>query len=114
MSGTRATVIAYGTSAVLGLLLWTLTAHGSHRTEPWDAPGYWTISYPIAIGLSGVLGLTFPQRPWRWAAVLMFSQLVVMLLGGSDASLLPLGLILMAALTLPAAALATLCAWARG
>jgi hypothetical protein len=76
-------------------------------------PGYWTIAYPAAIALSGLLGALFPERPWRWTALLMFMQFVVMFLGGSALGLLPLGLILMAVLTLPAATLASLCAWAR-
>ena len=83
------------------------------RIEPWDTPGYWTIAYPVAIALSGLLGYLFPDRPWRWAALLTFMQFVVMFLGGSGLGLLPLGLILMAILALPAAALASLCAWVR-
>ena len=108
----RWAAMAYGISAALGLALWTVAAKPGTAPNR-DAPGYWTVSYPIAIALSGALGLAFPQRPWRWAAVLMFSQLAVMFLGGSDFGLLPLGLILMAVLTLPAAALASACAWVR-
>lgn len=87
----------------------------SGRKEPWDWSGYWTVSYPIAIVLSGALGYVFPQRPWRWALVVVFSQMVVMLLGGSGFGLLPLGLVLLGVLSLPAIALAKLAAavWLR-
>src|SRR2546423_1275816 len=106
--------IAHLTSIMLGLALWTVAAMLGKHAEPWDAPGYWTIAYPAAIALSGLLGYLFPERPWRWAALLMLMQLAVMFMGGSDFSLLPLGLVLLAVLTLPAAALASLCARLRG
>jgi hypothetical protein len=107
---TNRTATAFLASAMLGLALWSTAAILGHRAEPWDAPGYWTIAYPAAIALSAVLGILFPERPWRWAALLMFMQCVVMFAGGSDLGLLPLGLILMAVLTLPAAAAASLAA----
>jgi hypothetical protein len=110
----RRTWTACAASIVLGLALWITAAGLGKRAEPWDAPGYWTVAYPIAIGLSGLLGYLFPERAWRWAALLMLLQLVVMFLAGSDFGLLPLGLILMAVLTLPAAALASLCVRVRG
>jgi hypothetical protein len=113
MNGARETWIAYVTAAVLGLLLWAAAAVAEMRVEPWDAPSYWTITYPAALALSGLLGFIFPERPWRWALTLMFMQLPVMSLGGSGSSLLPMGLILMAVLALPGIGLAYLCAWAR-
>ena len=109
----RTTSIAIACAIVLGLALWTAAALLGHRAEPWDAPSYWTIAYPAAIALSGALGFAFPQRPWRWVLALMFMQLPVMILGGSGFSLLPMGLILMAVLSLPGIGLAYLCAWAR-
>jgi len=109
----RTTAIALVSAIVLGLALWTAAALLGHRAEPWDAPSYWTIAYPAAAILAGALGFAFPQRPWRWALVLMFMQLPVMIAGGSDFSLLPMGLILMAALALPGIGLAYLCAGAR-
>jgi hypothetical protein len=113
MNPARESWIAYGASIVLGLTLWTVVAVAEMRLEPWDAPSFWTIYYPAAIGLSGVLGFVFPARPWRWAVLLMFMQLPIMVLGGSGFSLLPMGLILMAVLALPAVGLAYLCAWAK-
>jgi hypothetical protein len=62
---------------------------------------------------AGVLGYAFPQRPWRWAVVMMFMQAAVMVIAGSGFGLLPLGLILLAVLSLPAVALARLAAKIR-
>lgn len=93
---------AYVIALVSSLALWTATSALSGRREPWDWAGYWTISYPIALLLAGALGSLFPQRPWRWALVVIFSQLIVMLVGGSGLGLLPLGLILLGVLSLPA------------
>ena len=104
---------AFALSLFSGLLLWTLTSFLSHRREPWDATAYWTIAYPLAILLCAGLGALFPQRPWRWAVTVIFSQLVVMIAGGSDFSLLPLGLMLLALLSLPASAAAWIGAWFR-
>lgn len=94
--------LAYTVALVGSLALWTATAALSGRREPWDWGGYWSFSYPVALLLAGVLGALFPQRPWRWALVVIFSQAIVMLLGGSGLGLLPLGLILLGVLSLPA------------
>jgi len=51
-----------------GVSLWLLTSLISGRAEAWDAPMYWTVTYPLAILLAGVLGYRAPRRAWRWAA----------------------------------------------
>lgn len=96
------TKIAFGVATVLGAIIWLTTSALTGRREPWDAPQFWTVAYPIAIACGGVLGYLFPVRPWRWVFVLMFMQGVVMIFGGSGLGLLPLGLILLAILALPA------------
>ncbi len=102
--------VAYGMAIIAGAALWTLTAATGGRSEPWDAPGYWSVGYPLAVVLSGVLGYVFPRRAWRWAAVLMFMQAPVMIFSGAGLGLFPLGLIALAVLSLPAVALASLAA----
>ncbi len=103
----------YGIAMAAGAVLWIATALIGGRGEPWDVPGYWTVAYPLAIALAGLLGYAFPVRPWRWAAVVMLMQVVVMLFGSSGFGLLPAGLLLLTVLTLPAIALAQLAAWVR-
>lgn len=97
-----------------GAALWLGTVALSGRGEAWDSPLYWSIAYPLCIGLAGVLGYAEPSRPWRWALAVMLVQPVVMILtSGSSFGLLPLGLILFAILALPAIAGARIGAWVR-
>lgn len=85
-----------------GALLWLGTMAASGRNEAWDSPLYWSITYPLCIGLAAVLGYVEPVHPWRWALSLMLVQPIVMMLtSGSSFGLLPLGLILFAMLALP-------------
>lgn len=103
----------YLIAAIGGVALWTATALVGGRTEPWDTGLYWSVSYPLALVAAAVLGYVFPSRPWRWALVLIYSQVLVMLVSGSGLGLLPLGLVLLAFLCLPAVALARFGAFAR-
>ena len=93
-------------SCLLGTALWTATAIAGGGGEPWDSELYWSASYPCALALAAAIGFLFPDRPWRWAAVLIFSQLVVIAASAPGLGLLPLGLILLGLLSLPAIALA--------
>lgn len=102
--------VGYGIAIIAGVVLWTLTAATGGRSEPWDAPGYWSVGYPLAVVLSGGLGYLFPRGAWRWAAALMFMQAPVMIFSGAGLSLFPMGLIALAVLSLPAVALAVIAA----
>lgn len=104
---------AFGLAAMLGLALWCATSWVGTRPEPWDNPVFWSASYPISLLGSLVLGILFPDRPWRWAVVLVFAQLPVLLLAGSGFTLLPLGIVALGVLAVPPAALATIGARAR-
>lgn len=101
-------------SILTGLLLWFAAAHFGGRREPWDSELYWTLFYPAAVLLSGIFGVLFPDRPWRWALCLIFSQLVVMAASGagpgSNLGLLPLGAVMLAILSVPAIGAALLAA----
>jgi hypothetical protein len=103
----------YLIAVIGGVALWTATALVGGRSEPWDSGLYWSVSYPLSLVAAAVLGYVFPSRPWRWALVLMYSQVLVMLASGSGLGLLPLGLILLGMLSLPAIALARAGAFAR-
>ena len=99
----RDSLLAHVLSGMAGLALWAATATVTGKREPWDAGTYWTVSYPLAIFGSAVLGFLFPERAWRWAATLMLMQFVVMIAMGSGLGLWPLGLIVLAVLAAPAA-----------
>lgn len=104
---------ALSLAAALGLALWSTTSWIGTRPEPWDNQIFWSAAYPLSLLGCLALGVLFPDRSWRWAAVLIFAQLPIVLLSGSDLSLLPLGLVGLAGLTVPAALLATIGARAR-
>lgn len=109
----RNTKVAFAIAFAASTILWIATSITSKRVEPWDASSYWTVSYPLAIVLAGLLGYIAPARPWRWAVVIMYTQLIVMFGLGSDLSLLPLGLILLGILAVPAVVVAKGAAWMR-
>jgi peptidoglycan/LPS O-acetylase OafA/YrhL len=101
---------AYAVALGGGALLWIVTAKIAGRTEAWDAPMYWTITYPLAIVLAGLLGFLVPRRAWRWGLAVFLAQPVVLAVSASGFGLMPLGLILFAVLSLPAVGLAALAA----
>lgn len=97
-----------------GAALWIVTAVASGRSEAWDSPFYWSLTYPLCIALAGLLGYLAPTRSWRWALAVMLVQPVVMILtSGSGLGLLPLGLILFGVLALPPMLGARVGAWLR-
>lgn len=102
----RTALPAYVSALALGGVLWALAAIATGRVEPWDSRLYWQAAYPAAVVLSAGLGFAFPHRSWRWAFAVMAAQAVVMALAGAGAGLLPLGLVLLAVLAVPGAALA--------
>jgi hypothetical protein len=110
MSGTRSST-AFATAAVIGIVLWFTGAVLSGHREVWDSGLYWVLFYPLAIGASALLGYLFPERPWRWAAMLFAAQFLAMLLrSGEIGSLAPLGLVMFGVLALPAVFAASLAA----
>lgn len=87
-------------------MLWLGTAALSGRSEAWDSPAYWTITYPLSIVLAGTLGYLVPIRPWRWALTVMLAQLLTLTATAASFGLLPLGLVLFTILALPPVAAA--------
>ena len=90
------------TSLAAGTVLWSIASLLLEGREPWDAPGYWSLWYPLALLIAAVLGCLFPRRPWRWPIAVMLVQLPVMLfIAGGDGGLLPLGALLLLVLAVP-------------
>ncbi len=104
---------AYRAAIAGGALLWLATAALSGRTEAWDSPLYWTITYPLTVGLAGWLGYRAPERPWRWGLSALLAQAVALAVTAADFGLLPLGLLLFSVLALPAVGLARFTAGLR-
>src|SRR4051794_27040583 len=88
-------------AAATGAALWLIVSVVSGRREAWDTGVYWTVGYPIAIGLCGLLGFVFPRRPWRWSLTIFFAQFATMAVrNGELGNLWPLGLALFGTLSL--------------
>jgi hypothetical protein len=88
-------------AVVAALVLWFAVAWAGGRGEPWDSPVYWSVGYPLSLALAALFGFAAPVHAWRWGLAITFAQLPVMFVGGSGSNLLPLGLILLAFLSLP-------------
>ncbi len=101
---------AWSAAIIGGALLWLVTAGVSGRREAWDSSLYWTVAYPLGIGLAGGLGYWVPHKPWRWGLAVMLAQALALVTSGSDFGLLPLGLIVFSILALPAVGVAALMA----
>jgi hypothetical protein len=103
-------------AATAGLLLWLVAAEFGGRREAWDSPLYWSLAYPLALVVCGLLGYAFPARPALWAFVLFEAQFLGMCLrAGELGGLWPLGMAAFALLALPGVALGKVGArWGRG
>jgi hypothetical protein len=105
---------AYATAFLAGTILWSLATIAAGGREVWDAGLYWTAAYPAALLIGGGLAVLYPERPWRWPLVVMLTQMPVMIAMGSGLGLFPLGLALLAILSLPGMAIAAIIgAWRR-
>lgn len=104
-SGHLTQAYGYSTAIIAGCVLWLLAMALGDRTEAWDSPVYWTVSYPLAIVITGYIAWRIPEQPWRWGLAIMFSQAVVLAFTAADFSLLPLGLVLFGVLAIPPIAL---------
>jgi hypothetical protein len=104
---------ACAVAALAGILLWLGTSALSGRREAWDSSLYWTVAYPLAIAIAGILGYLATERPWRWGLLIMLAQAVTLTFASSSFGLLPLGLILFAVLAVPPMLVARLAAGLR-
>jgi hypothetical protein len=114
-AATDALAVPYAIAAAAGAVLWLAGAEFTGRREAWDSGLYWTVFYPLALAACGLLGYFFPERPKRWAIALFLAQCLAMgIRNGEIGSLLPLGIIVFAVLSLPGVAVANLGARIRG
>lgn len=89
-------------AAVAGVALWFTTSMLTGQREAWDSSLYWSVTYPAALVTCAVLGYAYPRRSWLWALVLFASQFVAMLIQARElGNLWPLGLAMIAIMSLP-------------
>lgn len=102
---------AHAAAFTAGTILWSVTGIAAGGREIWDTALYWNAAYPAALLMAAGLAAFHPVRPWRWCPTLMLAQIPVMIAMGSGFSLLPLGLALLAVLSLPAMLAASIASW---
>lgn len=90
----------------VGVVFWVLVAWWTPGGEPWDAPAFWTVVYPIALAIAAVLGACFPRKSWLWGLMLMVLQVPVVAVMSGVGPLLLAGVVYALVLALPAMAIA--------
>src|SRR5262245_59544903 len=100
-------------AAAGGAAIWALVAVASARREAWGAGLYWSVGMPAVCLLSLALGYLHPARSWRWGVAPLIGQFLCMLLMQGPGNLLPVGVLVFAALSLPSILAARIGAFAR-
>jgi hypothetical protein len=104
-------------AVVAGILAWDLVRLLGEHADAWDDPYYWTIALPLMLGTAFMLGLGFPEHPWRWGLAIVFAQATwatfLDFAGDGEISLLPDGLLTFALVALPCVLAAYVGQWLR-
>jgi hypothetical protein len=95
---------------LLGAAAWLVPSAITGKAEAWDDPIYFQAALPALAVAVFALGIAFPIRAWRWGPLAMAGQALALLLANpsGDLSLLPVGIILMALISIPLALLSGL------
>jgi peptidoglycan/LPS O-acetylase OafA/YrhL len=113
----RSEIVPAATAVVAGVLSWDIVRLLGERREAWDDPNYWLIGFPLMLVAAFILGLGFPQRPWRWVLIMIGAQAAwaffLALIADGAPNLFPLGLIMFALLGLPCLCAAYAAKWVR-
>lgn len=99
-------VAATAVTLKVGVVFWVLVAWRTPGGEPWDAPAFWTVVYPLALGIASVLGACFPRRAWLWGLLLLALQVPVVAVMSGVGPLLLVGVVYALVLAVPAMAIA--------
>lgn len=95
-------------TCVVSLFFWTVVSAITGAEEPWDLASYWTIIYPAALALSLILGAVLKSSQWSAGAIVMLSQVPVVLATSDTSPLLAAGIIVATVLSIPAITLSWL------
>ncbi len=99
-------IAASAVTLKVGVVFWMLVAWRTPGGEPWDAPAFWTVAYPIALAIAAVLGACFPRKAWLWGLLLIALQVPVVAVMSGVGPLLLAGVVYALVLALPAMAIA--------
>ncbi len=84
----------------LGILVWV--SFRDNGQDPTESLTYWQIGYPISILFSGIMGIFYSERPWRWGVIIIWIQFGLGLITSKgDLNLLPPGILFYMLLTAP-------------
>lgn len=86
----------------VALFYWLLISRLTDAAEPWDAVGYWTAFYPLSLLLAVFGGWLIGRHGWIAGLIVTFAQLPVMIANAGTGPLLPIGVIFLIILSLPA------------
>ncbi|WP_146033406.1 hypothetical protein [Stenotrophomonas sp. VV52] len=90
----------------VGVVFWVLVAWRTPGGEPWDTPAFWSVVYPIALGIAAVLGACFPRKAWLWGLLLLALQVPVVAVMSGIGPLLLAGIVYALVLAIPAMVIA--------
>ena len=93
---------------IVGAVYWQIFCRVTGAREPWDAPTYWTVAYPVSVIFSGIIGRFLGAHGWFGGALLTLVQLPVMWLNNGSGPLWIVGLIFLIVLAIPCAAVSAL------
>ena len=90
-------------------LCWLVACRLAGVREPWDAEAYWRWWVPASLALSAVAGWFWRKRGWLAGVLITVAQLPVVWIGNGEAGgLWAAGVLILALLALPAAAVSAL------
>jgi hypothetical protein len=99
---------------VASLMVWLLVSVAGGGGEAWDKAAYWSVGLP-ALYLAGGVGACLTKvSAWKLALWSGLGQFTGLLLTASGLSMWPIGLLLLALLSLPVLAVAQAARWLRG
>lgn len=90
------------TAVLTGTLYWGLAAAVFNVEEPWDAPLYWPVLYPISLGICAAFGARTNWRPAVIGLGVIFPQVLMIVLRDPGMQTITIGGAFGAALSLPA------------
>ena len=102
---------------VAGILAWDLVRLLGEHADAWDDSYYWIIGLPLMLATAFLLGLGFPEHPWRWGLAIVAAQAAwatfLDFAGDGEISLLPSGLVTFALVAVPCVIAAYAGQWLR-
>jgi hypothetical protein len=93
---------------LVGAVYWQLFCRMTGTLEPWDAPIYWGIGYPLSLILSAIIGRLLGAHGWLGGALFTLAQLPIMWINNGTGSLWVVGLMFLVVLAVPCAAISAL------